>query len=104
MKEQPSLFDLSEGIRRKEEGLDLASRTRRDALAAAKLIAMQLAARRPDRTITIDDIQEVIIPMGINLGPAAGSVFRGRDWEFVGTRKTKRKTSHARPVSIWRLR
>jgi hypothetical protein len=38
------------------------------------------------------------------LGNAAGSIFRGVEWECVGWKQSERKTNHARAIRIWRLR
>ena len=38
------------------------------------------------------------------LGPAAGSIFRGKEWEFTGEWiKSDRKSNHGRMIREWRL-
>lgn len=56
----------------------------------------------PERLCTIDEVQYFMISNGHKLGMAAGAVFRGKEWEFVGFTKSKRSTNHVRPVSIWK--
>jgi hypothetical protein len=38
------------------------------------------------------------------LGNAWGSIFRGKEWECIGWRKSTRVSNHARAIRIWRLK
>ena len=94
-------FDLFQGRRLRDEGMSVAAANRMTTLEEARIVAEQLAASKGD--ITIDDVNEVIEARGMHLGPAAGSVFRSEKWVPVGYRQTTKKTSHARPVRVWRF-
>ncbi len=102
---QTSLFDIPLGNKLKEDGMDIAAQNRAAELKIAKRLAIDIATQHPDRLCTIDDVQRKLIPMDINLGLAAGSVFKDKDlWEFTGRHiKTQRTSSHRRDIKIWRL-
>lgn len=97
-------FDLFEGRRLRDEGMQRAADKRPEILRYAKSVAKQIAQHDPDRLCDIDQVQSELFKVGMDLGMAAGSVFKGGDWIMVGTRKTKRKTSHARDIKVWRLK
>jgi hypothetical protein len=98
------LFGLAEGEARKEFGMDLAASNRPHALARGREVARELALKSPDMTVTADDVQKVLIPEGIHLGNAAGSLFRTSEWVWTGEFvKSTRKTNHATLRRIWRL-
>lgn len=77
-------------------------------LYECRQILRRVARRRCDRSVTADDAQHVITSMGYqasDLGPAAGSLFRGGEWEFTGNwKKSKRPTNHSSDLRVWRLR
>jgi hypothetical protein len=55
--------------------------------------------------ITIDTVHLELAIYGlgpVDIGNAAGSVFKGKDWERVGFRKADRFSSHARMLSLWK--
>lgn len=84
----------------KEAGMSLAASHDADWLDAAQRAAVALA--QGGRVITIDDvIRTVGKPVVSN---AAGSVFRGPQWEQMGWRKSERVGNHGRQVICWRLR
>lgn len=95
-----SMNDLFEGTARKERGIAQASRSRSAALDWARSAAKVAAAS--GRSITADDIQE-LLPESMDLGNAAGAIFRGPDWVHVGYTKSRRPGNHARVISVWRL-
>lgn len=97
-------FDLFEGGRRKEEGIDLAAASRKERVEAARLIAIRVARQQGD--VTSDDVYRAMLRDGLDpeLGPAAGAVFR-RDFIFTGQwRKSQRVTNHASDLRVWRLK
>lgn len=97
-------FNLFEGRKLRDLGMDTAADNNSTALSVARKLAIKVASSRADRECTIDDVQRILIPTDIRLGMAAGSVFKGRQWVFTGRyAQTERKTSHARQVKIWRL-
>lgn len=98
------MTQLDLGVDRKEQGMSLAAASHADVLALARNVAVDVALHRYSRTVTIDDIQGHLLLAGKDLGNAAGSVFRGKDFEHAGYQKSRRASSHARVVSVWRLR
>lgn len=97
-------FNIDLGLSFKEDGIERACKNKRRELEYARSVAVNLALASETRTVSIDQVQAVIIPLGYHLGMAAGGVFREKCWEYVGERKTRRSISHARPISIWRLK
>jgi hypothetical protein len=99
-------FDLTEGERRKEQGLAQAELTRKQLLEIARLFAIQIARR--NGSVTSDDVFYEMLREGYDptaLGPAAGSVFRGKEWVFTGEwKKSQRLTNHASDLRVWRLK
>jgi hypothetical protein len=100
------VLDAEEGERLKREGMERASLARKELLIAARCYAV--AACRRLGAVCIDDVMEEIEKTGlssVDLGNAAGSVFTPkREWVSVGWRKSKRASSHARAIRVWRLR
>ena len=101
------LFDLVEGEKEKARGMSAASWSRSDLLAEAQTIACELAMAREMREVHADNVYREMKRRGIpfeGLGPAAGSIFKGRDWVFTGKRiKSARISNHARDIKVWRL-
>lgn len=102
--QQRDLFNLPEGLRRKELGMAQARDSHEDVLALARDIAREHATRHG--TVTADNVQRALMQRGLPpLGNAAGSLFKGAAWEFTGEWiKSRRVTNHARQNRIWRLR
>lgn len=84
--------------------MKLAISNKEDLLLFARRIAKSIALNHSDRSCYIDLVQVELKKRGLDLGMAAGSVFKEKCWEFVGHRKTQRPTSHARHISVWRLK
>ena len=101
------LFDLVKGESEKAKGMSAASWSRSDLLAEARTIACELAMARETRECHADSVNREMKRRGIpfeDLGPAAGSIFKGRDWVFTGKRiKSARISNHARELKVWRL-
>lgn len=99
-------FDLAEGERRKEAGIEQASLSRKDLLELARLAAVRVASRCGEATY--DDVFFELLSEGIDpvrLGNAAGCVFRGKEFIFTGRwEKSRRVSNHARVNRVWRLR
>lgn len=99
---QPDMFDLAKAERLKTAGMKTASENRKDELDYAKQVAVRIA--QTQGTVTADDVQRVLLDEGIQLGNAAGSLFRGNQWLFTGEwRKSERTTNHARQNRVWAL-
>ncbi len=99
------LFNYAEGIRQRDKGMEMAALKRADVLEKAKEIAVEIALQHPKRICNIDMVRIVMDQRGIgDLGMAAGSVFKGKHWEYYGTKKTMRVSSHGRDIKIWRLK
>lgn len=100
------LFDLISGLAKKEEGKALAAANRHDLLEIARDIAVRLA--KEYGTVTADDVGRELEKDNIrveDVGPAMGSLFAGKQWEFTGQRvKSSRVSNHARELKVWRLK
>jgi len=98
-------FDLEEGRRRKEEGIDLAAYNRSESLAIAVDCAIDIAHR--EGTVHMDLVRKEMNRRGVDddpLGPAAGAVFR-KYFEPTGLwTKSARVTNHASDLRVWRLK
>lgn len=104
---QPCLFEQS-GDYLKLRGMRVAAEERICLLIAAKVRAV-VVARNLGRPITIDDVfasfeDGVGVLTPAMLGNAAGSVFKGPEWEFVAFVKSTRPSNHSRMVRSWRLK
>ena len=71
-------------------------------LAQAKAIAKELG--KQNGIVTIDAVQARLATMGLDkLGNAAGSVFRGKEWQATGQFvATEREKGHARKIGVWK--
>jgi hypothetical protein len=100
-------FDLEEGLRLKKEGMAEAedNPSREDLLDLARKVAITLAQRYGE--ITADTVGRFLRENnGVSsLGPAAGSIFKAKIWEFTGKRKkSARIKNHGRELKVWRLK
>lgn len=105
---QQELEFAAEGERRKQAGMQQAADNKASLLAHARRVARRIAESRPDRCVTMDDVQEALRAEGISdraLGNAAGSVLRtSGGWEWTGRRvKSCRPHSHRNELKVWRL-
>lgn len=104
VKNQP-LFDAIAAEEAKQSGMKQAAENKPALLKYARRLAEEEAARLGD--ITMDDVARALQDKGISifaLGNTAGSVFRGKQWECVGTRKSIRIHSHGNLLRVWRLK
>jgi hypothetical protein len=101
---QSDLFDAAESRRRKAHGMAIAEDAADSLLNKARGYARIQAATWGE--VHADHVSEWLESTGLpDLGPAAGSLFRGKEWEFTGRFiQSTRKTNHARLLRIWRLR
>ena len=98
-------FDLLQGEKAKAEGMKAAAEARPATLIYARAIAFALASEHG--TVNADMVGEKLKERGYNpnLGPAAGSLFKGDEWEFTGERvRSKRVTNHGRELKVWKLK
>jgi len=100
-----NLFDKKESEDRKKNGMLVAAKSKVRSLDLARGIAYEICLQKG--SATADDVGRVLQHRyGIkSLGPAAGSLFKTR--EFIPTgefRKSKRTTNHARLLHVWKLR
>lgn len=99
------LFDAAEARRQAEVGIGLAAENNPRLLELARVIAVRIARERGE--VTADDVQAEMMRRGYRsdaLGNAAGSIFRGREWQFTGrTVNSVRINAHARLIRVWRL-
>lgn len=99
-------FDLELGEALRDMGMARAASAKEDALELGRALCRKAALKRHDRTATVDDATRGFLEYGLPatlLGNAAGSLFKGGGWVFVGYTKSKRVTNHAHTVMIWRL-
>lgn len=99
-------FDHSVAEKQKQTGMEQASRNRKELLEIARLYALQIAQRQGN--VTSDDVFAAMLLGGLDpteLGPAAGCVFRDKQFEFSGEwKKSQRVSNHARHSRVWRLK
>lgn len=101
-------FDLELGEALRDMGMARAASAKEDALALGRALCREAALKRADRTATADDatrgFMEYLLPATL-LGNAAGSLFKGGEWEFTGRHvKSQRVTNHAHQNMVWRLK
>ena len=98
-----NLFSALESQEAKEQAL--AKLNSADVLALARQIARELARRWG--TVNADIVGKHIKEHYEidSIGPAAGALFRGPEWEFTGQRVlSSRASNHSREIKVWRLR
>ena len=98
-----NLFDEKLGDKLKKEGMEKAANNLVTPLQLARSIAKDIA--RSKGVVNADDVGRRLKWHGIDsLGPAAGSIFAGKEWIFTGNWvKSKRITNHSRMIREWRL-
>ena len=85
----------------KENALDLLEETRSAFLAECRRVAYAVALN--NGRVTIDDVRDRLeLPQGVD-GRVFGAVFNSKEWERIGYTQTKRKTSHRRPIAIFKI-
>ena len=98
-----SEFNLAEGLRLKDAGMQRAAYSSHELLAYAREVAIKIA-KAGDGRCNIDQVRRVMSEAGLPSGMWAGSTFKDGNWEFTGEYTPSTcKSNHARPVMIWRL-
>lgn len=96
---------LERGAESRDVGMARAALAHLPELLEARKLAKQIALRSPDMTCDADQVQKICIEQGIDLGPAAGSLFREKCWEWTGHFvKSGRIKNHTRLLRVWRLK
>ena len=88
------------------EGMGKAAAGHDRDLLVARTIALDCARYRTGYC-TVDDVRDETKRRGYGIDfslPWAGSIFKDGNWEFFSTEKAHHRGSHARRVSVWRLR
>lgn len=102
---QRTLFDSKRAELVKRRGMTMAAEHRVDVLEKARAIAELRGLTGAH--VTIDDVQAELIEQEIDpkmLGNAAGSVFKGGEWEMVGYQLSERVSRHKGLIRVWRLK
>jgi hypothetical protein len=104
MNDEELRFSLEEAEALRQAGMHQAAANRAKALDVARRIARHLGRRQG--LVSADDVQRWMIAAGLPpLGNAAGSIFRGEEWEFTGDwTRSERVSNHARSNRIWRYK
>ena len=100
-----TLFDYAQSIQERDKGMRTATSGREQALSKARQIAFRLA--NLNGQVTADDVRKEYEYRGGNwsdLGNAAGSIFKGKQWQCVGFENSTVTTSHARALRVWALK
>lgn len=93
---------LQQGLAEKQHALDLFEDHRAAYLERARWWAVHLANMHGQ--VSTDELWEMC-PVPEEFDPRVlGAVFRGKKWERVGQKLSRRPVCHGRPVTIWRLR
>jgi len=98
-------FNAKESRDRKRIGMTRAAVNRNVLLDKAREIARFLAQR--DGETNSDAVSQELMQRGYPdcIGPAAGSIFKTRDWVFTGRFvNSTRITNHSRLLRVWALR
>ena len=102
-----NLFNYQESEARKRRGMDDAAHAYgRNLLETAREIARDLAMNNPLRECHADAVGRELRRRGLptSLGPAAGSLFKSKEWKFTGERiRSSRASNHAREIKVWQL-
>lgn len=100
MTNQTNIFDYAESVRLRDKGMMNAAVADSDWLSRARSVAEHLAAKQGETCI--EEIYRIVgLPDHAN---AAGSVFRGKQWECIGIKQATRVSRHAGIVRRWSLR
>lgn len=87
-------------------GMRSAALSKKEVLASAQHAVRMMALSRSSRTATADDAAKFLAEAGLEpLGNAAGSLFKGKDWEFTGCWKASERVSNHKHLNrVWRLK
>lgn len=96
---------MTEAEQLRDEGMQASASKYAEDLAKAQRIAVLWGMG--GKVCTSDDIRDLFLEAEgreLAIGNAIGSLFKGGIWEYVGRKKSVRKSSHARWLSCWKLR
>lgn len=83
----------------------LAANAKDSLLCRARQVAIDIANRSDDKTCHADLVREEMGEAYLELGPAAGSIFKGDCWVFSGRRVLSGlPANHARELKVWKLK
>ena len=100
-------FDSNLAEAAKIQGMHLAASNRSGWLQLARDMAIKLAMQSPNRVVNADQVQKALLATYPDyhpslLGPAAGSIFRGRNWKNTQVlARSIRVSNHARLLWWW---
>ena len=100
-----NLFDEKAGQALKDQGQARAEQGRAALLEEARSIAIWFATNGGETDI--DEVQAELLRRGYapaDLANAAGSVFKGKLWQFVRYAKSRRTSNRRRVIAVWRLK
>lgn len=102
-------FDAKLAREARDEGIEQAASgtNKKLLLASVRKALVEIARSRPSRIVCADDGQAYLVSIGFtseHLGNAAGAMFKGSQWEFVGFAKSDRVIGHGNTIRKWRLR
>ncbi len=106
--EQGQLFDLQEGVARKEAGVKQVEETDARGLRwidRARVEAIRIAVASPNNVATSDDVRlwterTQDRPHHPN---AWGAIFKKKEWSIVGYVRATFVTNHGRRIGVWKL-
>jgi len=99
-----TLFDYAQSIQERDKGMATAVSGRSKALETARRLARIICQLHGK--VTADDVRREFEYRGgdwTELGNAAGSLFKGKQWQSVGFENSTVATSHARMIRVWKL-
>ena len=100
---QLKLFNPEASESAKQTGIDRAASAKPRLLDLARQIAAEIVT---PNGITADDVIFEMVKRGYSvhcLGNSAGSLFRGKEWQCVGFRKSARIHAHSNLLRVWVL-
>ena len=89
-------FSLEAGREARDSGMKAAAKNNAAALSVARQAARNIAMQCG--CVDINAVQKIVAMRGLKLGNAAGSVFKGKEWERVGFGQADRVSSHVREL------
>jgi hypothetical protein len=89
----------------RDAGIESAAAARAKVLGFARGVARELAATygQTDADAVITSLELQGFDTTAELGNAAGAIFRGAGWTFVGYKKSVRLSRHANKIGIWKF-
>ncbi len=103
---RPATSDINSAAELRDRGIEIAAENNPTLLEKARIAAREIALERGE--VTSDDVFQRMYLRGEHpelLGNAAGSVFRGSEWNWTGkVVPSERINARCRLIRIWRLR